>query len=100
VSRDRKWLWFGACIGKDELYRIELGPDGLPKKGAKKELMQAQPGWSNSMDACDDGYIYAPTNMYGEVRRIHPESGEIETVWKGVEFPSAIKVKDKRGIIC
>ena len=99
VSRDKKWLWFGACIGKDELWRVRLGPDGVPEEGVEAELMQAQPGWSNSMDACADGYIYAPTNLYGEVRRIHPESGEIEVVWEGLEFPSAIDVNDATGII-
>jgi hypothetical protein len=99
VSRDAKWLWYGACIGKDQLWRVELGDDGLPKKGAKPELIQDQPGWSNSMDASSDGYIYAPTNMYGEVRRIHPATGEVEKVWEGLEFPSAIDVNDATGMI-
>jgi hypothetical protein len=40
------------------------------------------------MDACVDGNIYSPTNMYGEVRRIHPHSGKIEVVWEGLGFPS------------
>ncbi len=99
VTRDMKWLWYASCIGKDELWRVKLGPDGVPAEGAEHELMETGGGWSNSMDACDDGYIYSPTNMYGEVRRIHPDSGEIETVWEGLEFPSAIDVSDKTGII-
>jgi len=80
---------------------VELGEDGLPKKGAEPEQMEVQEGWSNSMDACSDGYIYSPTNMYGEVRRIHPESGEIETVWPGgdIQFPSAIDVNDATGMV-
>ena len=36
VSRDKKWLWYGACIGKDELWRVRLGPDGLPKRAPSR----------------------------------------------------------------
>ena len=99
VSRDMKWLWYGACIGKDQLWRVKLGPDGVPAEGAEHELMETGGGWSNSMDACNDGYIYSPVNMYGEVRRIHPDSGEIEKIWKGLEFPSAIDVSDTTGVV-
>ena len=99
MSRDKKWLWYGACIGKDELWRVRLGDDGLPAEGAEPEQMEAQGGWSNSMDACADGFIYSPTNYYGTVRRIHPESGEIETIWEGLQFPSAIDVNDTTGVI-
>jgi|GEM_PF-1011373 len=99
ASRDGNWLYFGACIGKDELWRVELGQDGLPKPGGVREMVQAQPGWSNSMDASADGYIYAPTNLYGTVRRIHPASGKVEQVWEGLGFPSAIDVNDATGIL-
>ena len=97
VSRDSNCS--GAYIGKDELRRIKLGPDGLTEKGAEAELMEAQPGWSNSMDACVDGYIYSPANLYGQVRRIHPDSGKIEVIWEGLQFPSAIDIIDTTGII-
>jgi len=95
VSRDGKWLWYSCCIGKDELWRVALGPDGTPEPGTKHELIQSQPGWSNSMDACGDGYIYAPLNLYGQVRRINPETAEIDVIWEGLEFPSAIDVNDQ-----
>ena len=99
VTDDKKWLYYGACIGRDELYRVELGEDGLPKDGVKGELVQAQPGWSNSMDPSSDGFIYAPTNMYGQIRRINPETKDIEVIWEGLQFPSACEINDKTGII-
>ena len=98
VTRDGKWLYYGLCIGDDQLWRQEL-EDGLPKKGVAPELVQQNPGWSNSMEAYDDGFIYSPLNMYGEVRKINAETKEITTLYKNLEFPSSCKINDATGIL-
>ncbi len=97
VTRDSKWLYWGTCIGDDELWRYPLGEDGLPSGPA--ELIQQNPGWSNSMDPSSDGHIYAPLNMYGDIRRINPETGEIKTVYSDLEFPSACDIDDSTGLL-
>jgi sugar lactone lactonase YvrE len=98
VSHDGKWLYYGVCIGDDQLWRIEL-QNGLPKKGAKHELVEQSPGWANSMDPSADGYIYSPTNMYGEIRRINPETKEITVLYNNTEFPSSCEINDATGMI-
>jgi sugar lactone lactonase YvrE len=98
ITRDGKWLYYGLCILDDELWRVEL-EDGLPKKGAKHELVEQNPGWANSMIEGADGYIYSPINMYGEIRRINPETKEITVIATNVEFPSSCKVNDATGVV-
>lgn len=98
ITRDGKWLYYGLCILDDELWRVEL-EDGLPKKGAKHELVEQNPGWANSMVEGADGYIYSPSNMYGEIRRINPETKEITVIATNTEFPSSCKVNDATGVI-
>jgi sugar lactone lactonase YvrE len=97
VSRDGKWLYYGLCIADDQLWRIEL-ENGVPKKGGIHELVEQSPGWSNSMDPSDDGYIYSVTNFYGELRKINPETKEITVIYDNLEFPSSVEVNDATGI--
>jgi sugar lactone lactonase YvrE len=97
VSRDGKWLYYGLCIADDQLWRMEL-ENGLPKKGGIHELVEQSPGWSNSMDPSDDGHIYSVTNFYGELRKINPETKEIEVIYDNLEFPSSVEVNDATGV--
>lgn len=93
VTRDGKWLYYGLCIGDDQLWRVQL-ENGLPKEGAQHELVQQSPGWSNSMFAGEDGFIYSPLNVYGEIRKINAETKEITTLANNVEFPSSVEIND------
>ena len=97
VTRDGKWLYWAIVIGDDQLWRYPLGEDGLPSGPA--ELVQENPGWSNSMDPSNDGLIYSPLNMYGDVRTINPETGEIKVVYEDLEFPSAVDIDDSTGLL-
>lgn len=97
VTRDGKWLYWGIVIGDDQLWRYPLGEDGLPNGPA--ELVEANPGWSNSMDPSDDGHIYSPLNLYGDVRKINPDTGEITVVYEDLEFPSAVDIDDSTGLL-
>lgn len=97
VTRDGKWLYWGIVIGDDELWRYPLGDDGLPNGPA--ELVEKNPGWSNSMDPSVDGHIYSPLNMYGDIRKINPDTGEITTVYTDLEFPSAVDIDDSTGLL-
>jgi len=99
VSHDGKWLYYGLCIGDDQLWRVRLEENGLPKEGAEHELVEENGGWSNSMDPSEDGYIYSCTNMYGELRRINPETKEITNLYTNVEFPSSVEVNDATGVL-
>jgi len=98
ATQDGKWLYYGVVIGDDQLWRVAL-ENGLPKPGVAHELVQQSPGWSNSMVCGDDGCIYSPLNLYGEVRKINPETGEVTTLCKNVEFPSSVDRNDATGII-
>ncbi|MBT8469115.1 MAG: hypothetical protein KJN97_10230, partial [Deltaproteobacteria bacterium] len=51
------------------------------------------------MDPSNDGYIYAPLNMYGDIRQINPKTGEIKTVYTELEFPSAVDMDDSTGLL-
>jgi sugar lactone lactonase YvrE len=93
VTQDGKWLYYGLCIGDDQLWRVQL-ENGLPKEGAQHELVQQSPGWSNSMCAGADGFIYSPLNVYGEIRKINAETKETTTLAKNVEFPSSCEIND------
>lgn len=97
VTRDGKWLYWGIVIGDDQLWRHPLGADGLPNGPA--ELVEANPGWSNSMDPSNDGHIYSPLNLYGDIRKINPKTGEIKTVYTDLEFPSACDIDDSTGLL-
>jgi len=97
VTRDGKWLYWGITIGDDELWRYPLGKDGLPNGPA--ELVEQNPGWANSMDPSLDGHIYSPLNMYGDVRKINPETGEITKIFTDLEFPSAVDIDDSTGLL-
>ncbi len=97
VTRDGKWLYWGITIGDDELWRYPLGEDGLPSGPA--ELVEQNPGWANSMDPSIDGHIYSPLNMYGDIRKINPETGEITKIFTDLEFPSAVDIDDSTGLL-
>jgi sugar lactone lactonase YvrE len=85
-------------IGDDQLWRLAL-ENGLPKPGAEPELVEQSPGWSNSMVCGEDGFIYSPTNMYGEVRRINPDTKEITVIASNTEFPSSVDLNDATGVL-
>jgi sugar lactone lactonase YvrE len=98
VTLDGKWLFYGLCIGDDQLWRLPL-ENGLPRKGAKAELVEQSGGWSNSMVCGDDGFIYSPSNMYGEIRRINPDTKEITVIADNTEFPSSVDRNDTTGVL-
>jgi len=98
ATLDGKWLYYGLCIGDDQLWRLAM-EKGLPKKGAKPELVEQSGGWSNSMVCGTDGFIYSPVNMYGQIRRINPDTKEITVIADNTEFPSSVDRNDDTGVL-
>ena len=98
ISPDNKWLYSGCLGGNDQLIRWKLESNGLPAPGAEPEVVAEGIGWSNSMDSCDDGFIYSVSNLFGTLRRINPDTAEITEIYHNLEFPSSVEKNETTGI--
>jgi sugar lactone lactonase YvrE len=89
VSPDGRQLFFTKCIWGDAMYRLDL-----TKPDAQPEELATNIGWPNSMQFGPDGYLYGPTNLFGEILRWDPKSasGARKVVYEGLEFPSALEM--------
>jgi sugar lactone lactonase YvrE len=73
----------------DALYEIDLSGGMKTRKIAEKM------GGFNGFDVGSDGKLYGPVWFKGEIARIDPDTGSMETVAKGFKVPAAANFDSK-----
>lgn len=86
MTRDGKRLFVGQMLHGDSLWEVD--PEG---RRPARRLVEGV-GWLNGFSVGDDGSLYAPLYLKGEIARIDPDRGRVDILAAGFEHPTSVRI--------